>query len=123
MKNILKNDSFKFLLTLIALIIFYISSQSCLETPALLQGAEGLQIEQSIVCQSKLQRAAAVSQAKTITPLQAVRLLFLPPKISNLAAKTAIAEVLFPAIGQRILSFLMKSHTFHKASEDPHLFT
>ncbi len=123
MKNILKNDSWKFLLTLVALIIFYISSQSCLETPALLQGTEGLQVEQSIVCQSKLQKPAAVSHAKAITPIQAIRHLFPPPCVSDLVKKTAIAGFLFPAIGQRILSFLVKSHTFHKASEDPHLIS
>jgi hypothetical protein len=121
--NSLFNNPLKFLMMLVALTLFFVGSQPCPETSAFRQETDQIQVEQLVACQSKFQTQATVSHAKTIAPIQAVPVMVLSHRISHLVERTPAAEVFLPTLGQKIVSFLIKSHTFHKASEDPHLFS
>ena len=119
--SLLRKNIWEFLLILVALTVFFVCSQPGSAESALYQETDLIQADQYVVYQPKLQKPATVTQAKTVAPIQAITFLAPSRRVSRVAKKVPIAAVLLPAFGQRIVSFLTKSQTCHKASEDPYL--
>ena len=111
------------LLLLVTLTLFFGSGQYIVAPTALRQEVDGLQVEQLIDYQVKVEKTPSIDHSNSISSFLSLTYFASLQNVLHLVESASVTEARLPRFGQRIVSFLAKSRICHKTSDNPHLFS